>query len=105
MNLNLQSETDRMFFGQTELKWFFFFFFSLFFLYLFFIFSLSFLYLFFFFSFSFLFLFFFFSFFVSTKFHFDETIILAGLVSVLSSFVVRRLFDVPHLWKLCDGIT
>ena len=44
--------------------------------------------------------------FVSTKFHFDETIILAGLVSS-SSFVVRRssLFDVPHLWKLCHGIT
>ena len=38
--------------------------------------------------------------FVSTKFHFDETISLAGLVLLL--FV--RSF-VPHLWKLCDGIT
>ena len=40
-------------------------------------------------------------FFVSTKFHFDETISLAGLVSL--SFV--RSFDVPHLWKLCDFVT
>ena len=38
--------------------------------------------------------------FVSTKFHFDETISLSGLVSLF--FVV---VDVPHLWKLCDGIT
>ena len=42
------------------------------------------------------------SLFVSTKFHFDETISLAGLVSLL--FVVVDV-DVPHLWKLCDGIT
>merc|ERR1712208_49002 len=42
-------------------------------------------------------------FFVSTKFHFDETISLAGLVSL--SLFVRSSFVVPHLWKLCDGIT
>merc|ERR1712212_1052575 len=42
-----------------------------------------------------------FPFFVSTKFHFDETISLAGLMS----FVRRRRSFVPHLWKLCDGIT
>merc|ERR1711947_3255 len=41
--------------------------------------------------------------FVSTKFHFDETISLAGLVSL--SLFVRSSFVVPHLWKLCDGIT
>merc|ERR1712055_279419 len=38
--------------------------------------------------------------FVSTKFHFDETISLAGLMSL---FV--RSFVVPQLWKLCNGIT
>merc|ERR1712087_926620 len=38
-----------------------------------------------------------FTFFVSTKFHFDETISLARLR--------RRSFDVPYLWKLCDYIT
>ena len=34
------------------------------------------------------------------KIHFGETIILAGLVSL----VCRSLF-VPHLWKLCDFVT
>ena len=40
----------------------------------------------------------FFTFFVLAKFHFDKTIRLAGLVSLL-------MFGIPHLWKLCDGIT
>ena len=44
----------------------------------------------------------FFDIFVSTKFHFDETISLAGLMSFVRR---RRSFVVPHLWKLCDGIT
>ena len=34
------------------------------------------------------------------KIHFGETIILAGLVSL-----VRRSLFVPHLWKLCDFVT
>ena len=37
------------------------------------------------------------SIFVATKFHFGETITLAGLVS--------SMLFVPHFWKLCDGIT
>ena len=43
-------------------------------------------------------------FFVSTEFHFDEIITLAGLVSSMLS-MSSKLSSMPHLWKLCDGIT
>ena len=41
--------------------------------------------------------------FVSTKFHFDETISLAGLVSLMSSFVIRPIsMKTLQLYNFCN---